>query len=522
MSGWNSWSIRRKLFAIIVGILICNVVILLVMGSTLFERFYQHSKISEITSSAKRIWSAYQQNSETIYEEISAIEYENVTVTLVSFDSGQEQAVQVLYHSRPGRFEEQPVPGEFPIPPKTEGENGWFGGLAHRLEQQILQMETNSAGHPVIYRNRDGKGDKNATINLLMCLDADEGLYLNIETPQGYIRSVANLAVRYTAIISILLLLGGAVIIYFVVGRVTRPLSSIQKVAGQISQLDFSERCKVSGNDEIASLARSVNNMADDLQASVDKLVSANEVLQNDLIRQQQTDRMRREFIANVSHDFKTPLTLIISYAEALAQGDSSEQDKEFCQIILSEGEKLSQMVGRLLELSKMENGAEELQCSMFCLDEIIDEVCTRQKLPAVQKGITVSQKREDAFIVYADYQKIERVVMNLFDNALKYTPQGGSILLETVNSQPGKCDIRIYNTGIQIADGDIDSLFDSFYRADKSRTGDRQSYGLGLAIVRAVMQAHGEEYGVFNTEDGVCFWVRLPLAQGIDEEPDA
>lgn len=128
-------------------------------------------------------------------------------------------------------------------------------------------------------------------------------------------------------------------------------------------------------------LAGSVNQMSDDLQAAVSRLVEANEVLQNDLVRQQQTDRLRQQFVANVSHDFKTPLTLMISYAEALAEEETDPRRKESCEIIIAESNRLSLMVGKLLELSRLESGVEKAQLSIFCLSEVLDSAVRSHRI---------------------------------------------------------------------------------------------------------------------------------------------
>lgn len=257
--------------------------------------------------------------------------------------------------------------------------------------------------------------------------------------------------------------------------------------------------------------------MSSELQNSISKLVQANQVLQNDLVRQQQTDQMRKQFIANVSHDFKTPLTLMISYAEALAGQELTAGGREYCDIIVSEGNKLSQMVGKLLGLSKLESGIDRVEKSIFCLNEVIDQVIKNQGILTEKHGLTVTRLVGDEFIVCADFAKIEQVVTNLFENAVKYSPEGGRITI-TTERDADKCRVSVENTGDPIAQEDLDCLFDSFYRADKSRsTG--QSYGLGLAIVKVIMEAHRQAYGVENTDTGVRFWFELELARIQDDE---
>ena len=235
--------------------------------------------------------------------------------------------------------------------------------------------------------------------------------------------------------------------------------------------------------------------------------------------RHQQTDRMRQQFVASVSHDFKTPITLMVSYAEAMENETSEAARREYCETIISEGNRLSHMVGRMLDLSKLENGIDKVECSIFCLSEVVDGAMKNYRLPTSRRGIEVRREIEDEFIVEADYHKIERVVANLFENAVKYVPDGGEIRV-IVHRNGGCCRVGVENTGEPIREEEIESLFDSFYRADQSRSC-TDGYGLGLAIVKVIMEAHNQRYGVENTGTGVRFWFELPLVEVEDPEED-
>lgn len=519
MSGWNKWSVKRKLFSVILLILILNVIILLVMGSSLFEGFYQTNKLYELRENARDIQTAYQKNSDEIYEVLSRTESKNTEVMLLSLSG--DGKLQIDYHSR-NQWDNPPL--GVPLPPEIEKKiQERETMLLERIKRTGTDFLIETGGENGKRtgwegKKTEGQDDKYKEDSLSLSVRLDDNVFLYIQTPRGYIKSTADLAVKYTALLSIAILLCGSVVIYFVVGRITKPLSRIQEVAGQISKLDFSQKCEARGGDEISMLAASINRMSDDLQQAVDQMREANAVLQSDLVRQQQTDRMRQQFVANVSHDFKTPLTLMISYAEALREDENlSDADREYCEIIVSEGNKLSRMVGKLLGLSKLESGIDKVEYSFFCLSEVVDAVIYNHTILTEKRGIEVRQELEDAFIVTADFAKIEQVVTNLFENAAKYVPDGGRVLV-TAKRIENRCRVAVENSGNPISEEDIGSLFDSFYRADKSRTtGD--SYGLGLAIVKVIMEAHHQAYDVENTETGVRFWFELELADFDDEE---
>lgn len=519
MSGWSNWGVKRKLFAVIVLLLALQVIVLLCAGSSLFELFYTATRTAEMKERVQKIRDAYDVGSETFYDQIDTASYENVLVTLYELD--EEGRATEIFHSKWGHGGEDFPRDRSDMPPAPEAKKG-----GEPITDEIGQRLRNSTSALDIRVDR-GNGKTGGGRERGMMPDGaitvvtrlNDNLCLAAFTPRGYIKSTADLAVKYTAQLSIIILLIGAVAIYFVVGRLTRPIQRIQGVADKIARLDFTEKCIVTGNDEISLLGKSINGMSRELESAIGKLVSANEVLKSDLERQQKTERIRRQFIADVSHDFKTPLTLMVTYAEAL--GESKEgQEKEYCDVIISEGNRLSAMVGKLLELSRLENGADPAEKSIFCLSEIVDEAVNHHKLPTRKKQLAVTRELEEDFIVTADFQKIVRVVTNLFENAVKYTPEGGRITVRARRIDR-VCRLEVENTGEPIPADHLDRLFESFYRADKSRGSAQGSYGIGLATVRAIMEAHEMRYGVENMNQGVRFWIELETADFDEDEDD-
>lgn len=516
MSGRFKGSIRRELFGLFLAVLALHSLVLLAVGSRLFHRFYVNGKVSELKSAAKMIQRAYRDKPEELFEVVDRVEDRNTIVTLFSLE--EDGSLTADYYTRfhdPGSRHREDASesgaGKREMPPFVQFFRELEGRPFPYLDEQELHREigrlSGERGELLILQDEDAFGGRLRILGAL-----EEGRYLQVDTPLDYIRSIADQAVRYTSYLSAAVLLAGALGIYLLSGRITRPIRRMQSVAGKIARLDFSERCDTRPRGELGALGESINHMASQLQANIEQLVAANAVLQSDLERQQQTDRMRRKFIADVSHDFKTPLTLIVSYAEALGEEPDARQREEFAGIIIEEGNKLSRMVGSLLRLSQLECGMQKLEASLFCISELLEGVVSAHRILAGKKGLRVETRLESSLVVEADYQKIEQAAGNLYENAVKYASEGGRIL---VSAQPEgeSCKIVIENDGESLAEEDLPHLFESFYRADRSRR-DGQSYGLGLAIVKAIVDLHGERCGCENRPGGARFWFTLRQVQ--------
>ncbi|RPF42238.1 signal transduction histidine kinase [Hydrogenoanaerobacterium saccharovorans] len=506
----SCFSVQKKLFLFIIAILLANIFLLFLLGSTTFEQLYTQHKIQELKNGAAEIKSAYAQgvDSETYNTALRTVENKNIIVRV--FHKSTDNKIKLDYFTRMGfnPMEREKPKGRFYKPFIKEALNEFYAqGLDIKLQNEKY----------VIYQ-----GSKQYYHNSILLYTAmNDKTYLALDTPRRYIAETAEFAIKSCIIISLLTLTVGSVVLYFICRKMTSPITDIQKTAERIANLDFSARCTVHSNDEIGKLAQAINNMSDSLQKNISELENTNLILRNDLHKQEQQDMMRKRFIANVSHDFKTPLTLITSYAENIKEldGNQLELRDEYCGIISSEGYKMAHLVHMLLSLSRLESGMVQLSKMAFSINEIILETIRRHALPAEKKHLVIERDLPDEIIVHADFQRIEQAFINLFENAVKYTPAGGSIKVSTQRLD-GQCIVRIYNTGSPISQDDLDKLFISFYRIDESRSFNLQSYGLGLAIVRSIMELHKQEYGAHNVPGGVEFWFKLDTA-AIDETDD-
>lgn len=306
-----------------------------------------------------------------------------------------------------------------------------------------------------------------------------------------------------------IVLMGGlvAVAIALIIGyitskRITSPISQIQTIAQSISQGNFSERIDIKTKDELGELAKSLNKMADRLQTQIYNL--------------KKMDKVRTDFVANVSHELKTPLTSIKGFIETLEDGaiDDKQNAKRFISIIKKHTDGLSNILNDLLSLSELELDKDTLKKTDFDLKDLIEEV-------SLGFGHAVSSKHHklekkfagDSFSIRADKGKIEQVLVNLIDNAVKYTGVKGVIKIYLADKSD-RFSITVEDNGIGIPQEHINRIFERFYRVDKARSRNHGGTGLGLAIVKHIVALHSGYVAIESqVNKGTKVIISLPKA---------
>lgn len=296
-----------------------------------------------------------------------------------------------------------------------------------------------------------------------------------------------------------------ALLSYVFIIMVSRPLIHINQVADKIAHLDFSERLEVEAEDEIGSLSNSLNIMSDNLRLSLEELQLRNQTLKEDIERERSVENMRKEFISGVSHELKTPLGIMKSYAEALQDGIGKQKQPYYASVILEEIDRMDILVRDMLEISKLQSGTYRLQFSVVDMKALILGVVERISALFEEKQLRCEIVEETPQAdVWADADKIEMVLNNLLSNAVRYGQQGGliRICLRSVGEGRG-CYIGIENDGDPIPDDKINMIWEKFYRIESSRSKDNGGSGLGLAIVKNILELHQASFGVNNLPEG-------------------
>lgn len=342
----------------------------------------------------------------------------------------------------------------------------------------------------------------------------DNGYSIILRTPIQGIKDNVNISTTLIKYVGGAILAVGIIAAFVVSTYITRPIKQLSNIAEKMSEMDFNARYEGSDKGEIGLLGKSMNNMSEKLEQNIAELKKANLELKKDIDKKEKLEIMRTDFLSNVSHELKTPIALIQGYAEGLKEGitDDPESMEFYCDVIMDEANKMNTMVKRLLTLNQIEFGNDEPEMERFDINELIASVADANAIRAGQKNMSiVFDNRNEHNFVWADEYKTEEVLTNYISNALNHCDGKRAIEVRTEKSENGgTITVTVYNSGKNIADEDLERIWEKFYKADKARTREYGGNGIGLSIVKAIMDSMGQEYGVRNVSDGVEFWFNL------------
>lgn len=278
-----------------------------------------------------------------------------------------------------------------------------------------------------------------------------------------------------------------------------------------MANLNFDAKYTSTSEDEIGVLGNNLNRMSGELEKTISELRTANNELQKDIEKKEQIDEMRKEFLSNVSHELKTPIALIQGYAEGLQEciNDDQESREFYCDVIIDEAAKMNNMVKKLLSLNQLEFGNDTVNMERFDLTELVKGVVQSAQLLASQKEAEIRFLQEEPISVWGDEFKIEEVVTNYVSNALNHVDFEKKIEIKAVK-RGDVVRLSVFNTGARIPEEDLDKIWIKFYKVDKARTREYGGSGIGLSIVKAIMDSMNQKCGVINYENGVEFWFEL------------
>ena len=344
------------------------------------------------------------------------------------------------------------------------------------------------------------------------CMGVMGDYYYVITTSMAGIRDSVQVVSTFLLIAIIIGAIVAAITIYFVCRSITDPVRKLARQSEKISKLDFSDRYEGKSSDEIGVLGNNINIMSDRLEATITELKDANTRLEADIAEKEKINRSQKEFLANVSHELKTPIALIQGYAEGLHDGiaDDPENSEFYTSVIVDEANKMNTIVRRLLNLDEIESGRIEADMEDFDIVEVIKGVISSASYLSKEKNVHVKIIAPERLIVNADEFMIEQVLTNYLSNASHHVSDGGTITVTAGRNGEKGAEVFVHNTGNNIPEEDIDRLWEKFFKVDKAHTRSYGGSGIGLSIVKSIIDIHGGSVSVENTEDGVRFGFKI------------
>lgn len=297
------------------------------------------------------------------------------------------------------------------------------------------------------------------------------------------------------------------VVAYFMSKLFGKKITEVKEVTDDITNLKFNKKINVRSNDELGDLFNNINLMSDRLQSNIKELEEANDKLKKDLRLKEKQEEQRKKLIANISHEFKTPLTIISGYSQLMLDDVKDPENKKNLELIISESERLSDLVHEFLELSRLESGNIVLNKVDVNISDVINDELDKLSMKIKQQKIKVNISFFGNQVVRVDKKQITKVIENILTNAIKFVKKQKVISIKTY-SKDGYFYYEVYNSGSNIKKDDLENIFNSYYK-DKS-TRNKQGTGLGLTIVKAIVDLHGGSCSVKNEEDGVTFIISI------------
>ncbi|WP_194191548.1 HAMP domain-containing sensor histidine kinase [Clostridium chrysemydis] len=390
-----------------------------------------------------------------------------------------------------------------------------------KVEKVIPKDNYYSLGNTDMYL---GANDKNnilsnekyiTKINLINSLD--EVLVLTEKTDNGYLIAMTPIAevkdVLGTLNSYYLMILIVAFVIVIIISLIysrymSRPLVEMSNIAKKISECDFNYKYDVKTEDEIGKLGESLNQISNNLEKSLNDLKKSNELLKEEMNEKEKEEEKRKELVANISHELKTPITIIQGNINCVKSGMIKENIYED---IIEETNRMNDLVKEMLEISKLESPTFILKKEAFDLGQIFLKEKDKLKAMIKDRNLKIINNEFDEVIVYGDEKRINQVITNLLTNAIKYTPEGENIIVEIVKRNNKEYVFSIENFGVTLDKNEVLQIWDQFYRKEKSRNKKFGGTGLGLAIVKRILEVHKSEFGVESKKNSVKFYFTIP-----------
>lgn len=482
-------SIRKQMTVVFIGLIVSMLVILLLVAGSWLEPYYIREKENKFEEMYKEIDGAVQSGIPE-ENEISSLnhtaERNNFYYIVWNFSSNQGFS-------------------------NMRNDNILMVQLAGVLFNKIDSRTLQRNDKYQIIEFRDGSQQLEY---LALWGTAGDSYNVFIRSPLESIQETMVLFNRFLMVVGLVVIAGGILCVWYFSRRLTEPVKELAALSVRMADLDFEAKYTSGGDNEIGLLGKNFNTMSERLEATISELKNANFRLQQDIEQKEKMEKMRTDFMGNVSHELKTPIALIQGYAEGLKEGISEDpESREFyCDVIMDEAAKMNRMVKNLMTLNQLEFGDESVEFQRFDMTELIRGVLQSMEIMAQQKHAQVQFRQQDPVYVWADEFKAEQVMRNYVSNAFNHVDGERVVDVKIIPSGDNKVRITVFNTGTPIPEEDLSHIWEKFYKVDKAHTREYGGNGIGLSIVKAIMDSFHQKYGVVNFDNGVEFWFELDV----------
>lgn len=486
--------LRFKLTIIMASIIMAVIVLICVVNSTLFENYYINNRLDNLRSSFYYLTEVYQNGDSTeISDEIQQIyAFHNINTCVID--------------------------GNWTIKYTSQYDADYIV----RLVQEIIFSNENN-NNSIIEETDEYiilKGyDSTTALSFYEIYGTlNDGTQIIMQITVDSIEENITIFNRFVQWVGLFVLILGIIVVYFVSLNFTKPVKKISMIAERMSNLDFSARYEGFDRNEIGLLGQSMNRMADRLEKNISELKAANAEFKRDIELKDKNDVMRRDFLSNVSHELKTPIALIQGYAEGLKEGiiEDPESMQFYCEVIMDEANKMNNMVKKLLTLNQIEFGRDQINIEHFDMSQLISSVLKSNSIRFGQNGITLQYEDTGSHMVWCDQIQMEEVFTNYISNAINHC-DNEKIIRVNVEEKAHTLYVSVFNSGNNIPEDDIEHIWEKFYKVDKARTREYGGNGIGLSIVKAILDNYNASYGADNHDDGVTFWFEIDSDNSID-----
>lgn len=507
-------SIRFKFFVAISAVTLVFIGVLLILNLFFYEDYYMLMRRGELRDAYQGIRNSYSGDIEEMMTVLDSYESQTAIRMAVVCSDGT-----VLYTSFNTRSDEgnADTQNPFQLPDfdlLDQQRRGYtiLQSIAQNVSWNTLDSHSYQFLNVTLWDN-----DQYLCLAGVLDNQADKCLFAYM--PYAYIEQNSSLNLVFLVIAGGCALLICLIFAYGVSRWFSRPLIAMAGLADRMSELDFSTKYQGGSTDEIGQLGQSLNRLSAYLEQTIRELRQSNEQLAQEIKEKERIDNMRQEFIVNVSHELKTPIALIQGYAEGLTAGvaDDPEDRKYYCDTIADEADHMNKLVMQLLNLSRLELGAEQTYSEDIDLHELCAEAVRKTAVLCESRGLTVEYD-DTCITVRTDGDLLDQVLMNYLSNAIRYTIDGGKIKISA--KQTGDCvRLTVFNEGDGLPEEELPKIWEKFYRTDRARTREAGGTGIGLSLVRAIADTLHGSCGVENVEGGIVFWFELSASAENDSD---